>query len=116
MTRNILFAFILTAVPLIAAAQDQAPRGDTDNGKHLFDTLGCGACHGYEGQGSRDGPRLNPPPSYPVTLFQLRQPRDLMPPYREQIVSDQDASDLFAYMMSFPQPPDPTTIRLLQEN
>jgi mono/diheme cytochrome c family protein len=78
--------------------------------------MGCASCHGYEGQGSRDGPKLNPPPAYPVTLLQLRQPRDLMPAYREQILSEQQAADLFVYMTSFPKPADPKTIRLLQEN
>jgi mono/diheme cytochrome c family protein len=114
--RKVLFSLLLFSVPLGAAAQDGAPPGDPAHGKEIFDSFGCGACHGYEGQGSRDGPRLNPPPPFPVVLLQLRQPRNLMPPFREQIVSDQDAADIYAYMSGFPAPLDPDTIRLLQEN
>ena len=114
---RILLGLLLVASPLNVAAQENAPMaGDVVHGKQLFDTLGCGACHGYEGQGSRDGPRLNPPPAFPVTLLQMRQPRDLMPPYREVIVSDQDVADIQAYMTRFPAPPDPETIPLLQNN
>lgn len=113
--RPILIALLLACVPVSAIAQDE-PRGNAVSGKHLFDVLGCASCHGYEGQGSRDGPKLNPPPAYPVTLLQLRMPRDLMPPYREGLVADQQVADLYAYMSSFPKPPDPKTIRLLQEN
>jgi mono/diheme cytochrome c family protein len=116
MTPRILLALLLLAAPLEAVGQEVQPAGDAAHGRHLFDTLGCGACHGYEGQGSRDGPRLNPPPTFPVTLLQLRQPRNLMPPFREAILSDQDAADLQAYMMSFPPPPDPQSIPLLQNN
>jgi len=116
MTRRILIALLLLAAPLDAGGQEAQPTGDAAHGKQLFDTLGCGDCHGYEGQGSRDGPRLNPPPTFPVMLLQLRQPRNLMPPFRKEILSDQDAADLQVYMMSFPPPPDPNTIPLLQNN
>ena len=110
-----LLALIFVAAPALALAQDE-PKGNAANGKQLYGSMGCGSCHGYEGQGSRDGPRLNPPPAFPVTLLQLRMPRDLMPPYRESILSEQQAADLFTHMMSFPKPPDPATIRILREN
>jgi mono/diheme cytochrome c family protein len=108
------FLALLFALP--NAVAQETPRGDGANGKALYASMGCGSCHGYEGQGSRDGPKLNPPPAFEVTLLQLRQPRDLMPPYREAILSDKQAADLFTYMTSFPKPPDVKAIRLLQEN
>jgi mono/diheme cytochrome c family protein len=113
--RAISVALLLIVLPAPAFTQDE-PRGNPSAGKPLYDTLGCASCHGFEGQGSRDGPKLNPPPTYPVTLLQMRMPRDLMPPYREAIVSDQQVADLHAYMASFPKPPDPNAIRILREN
>jgi mono/diheme cytochrome c family protein len=113
--RVLFLTLVLAAVPCLGFAQDE-PRGNAANGKHLFDAMGCASCHGYEGQGSRDGPKLNPPPAWPVTLLQMRMPRDLMPAYRETLVSDQQVADLYAHMMSFPKPPDPNSIRLLREN
>jgi mono/diheme cytochrome c family protein len=113
--RAILLSFVFATLPLGASAQDE-PKGNPTSGKRLFDVMGCGSCHGYEGQGSRDGPKLNPPPAFPVMLLQLRMPRDLMPPYRENLLSDQQAADLQAHMLSFPKPADPNTIRILREN
>ena len=113
--RVLYLALMVAAAPAVASAQDE-PRGNATSGKQLYASMGCGSCHGYEGQGSRDGPRLNPPPAFPVMLLQLRMPRDLMPPYRESILTEQQAADLQAHMMSFPKPPDLSTIRLLQEN
>ena len=113
--RAFFLALLVTAFPALAIAQ-QEPRGNEASGKELYASMGCGSCHGYEGQGSRDGPRLNPPPAFPVMLLQLRMPRDLMPPYRESILTEQQAADLQAHMMSFPKPPDVSTIKLLREN
>ena len=111
--RALALGLIIAAAPALA---QEEPRGNEASGKELYASMGCGSCHGYEGQGSRDGPRLNPPPAFPVMLLQLRMPRDLMPPYRENILTEQQAADLQAHMMSFPKPPDVSTIRLLQEN
>jgi mono/diheme cytochrome c family protein len=113
--RALSFALLIACVPVGALSQDE-PRGNAANGKQLFDIMGCASCHGYEGQGSRDGPKLNPPPAWPVTLLQMRMPRDLMPAYREVLVSDQQVADLYAHMLSFPKPLDPATIRILREN
>lgn len=113
--KHVVLAFLLVAAPSAAFAQS-AEVGNAVNGKRIFDDFGCAGCHGYEGQGSRDGLRLNPAPSIEVLLLQLRQPRDLMPRYQESLISDRDAADLHAYMASFPQAPDPKTIRLLTEN
>lgn len=113
--KRVVLVILLAVAPFAAFAQN-AEQGNAVNGKRIFDEFGCAACHGYEGQGSRDGLRLNPAPSIEVLLLQLRQPRDLMPRYQESLISDRDAADLHAYMASFTPAPDPKTIRLLTEN
>ncbi len=113
--KHVLLAFLLAATPSVAFAQN-AETENAENGKRIFENFGCAGCHGYEGQGSRDGARLNPAPSIEVMLLQLRQPRDLMPRYQESLISNRDAADLHAYLASFPPAPDPKTIRLLTEN
>ena len=45
------------ALVLAAAALAQPP-GNTEHGKRLFEKDGCYECHGYMGQGGRDGPRI----------------------------------------------------------
>jgi hypothetical protein len=37
-----------------------------------------------------------------------------MPPYKEAILSDQEAADIVAYLASLPRPPDHKSIPLLQ--
>ena len=113
MNRFVL-ALTLVALPVAASAQD-APRGDPVAGKQLFEAKTCYACHGYVGQGSREGPRLAPPLAFPAFLAQLREPRAIMPPYKEAILSDQQAADIVAYLASLPRPPDPKSVPLLQQ-
>ena len=96
-----------------ALAQD-TPRGNAASGKQLFETKGCYSCHGYVGQGSREGPRLTPPTAFAAFVAQLRTPRLIMPPYLETLVSDSQAADMYAYLASLPKPPYPKSIQLLQ--
>lgn len=100
-------------LPCGVHAQD-APRGDAAAGKRLFVDKGCYACHGFVGQGSREGPRLVPVTPYGAFVLQLRMPRAIMPPYTAELVSDAEAADLHAYLASQPKPPDPKTLKLLQ--
>jgi mono/diheme cytochrome c family protein len=46
-----------------AGAQDGAA-GDARKGRQLFEAKGCYSCHGFVGQGSREGPRLTPPMAF----------------------------------------------------
>jgi len=96
-----------------AFAQD-TPRGDSANGKKLFETIGCFECHGYAGQGGAAGPKLIDPPVYPAFIVQLRTPRQVMPPYTAKVLSDQQAADIYAHLLTFPKPADPATIPLLR--
>jgi len=111
---RILLALALVALPVAASAQD-APRVNAQTGKQLFEAKTCYACHGYVGQGSREGPRLAPPMPYPAFLAQVREPRAIMPPYKEAILTDQQVADIVAYLASLPRPPDPKSVPLLQQ-
>ena len=64
-------------------AQTAAPRGNADNGKTLFNKIGCYQCHGREAQGSTaTGPRLNQNPiTYTRFVSYIRKPSGEMPPY-----------------------------------
>ena len=97
-----------------AAAQDENPRGNPQTGKQLFESKGCYSCHGFVGQGSREGPRLTPPLAFAAFVAQLRTPRAIMPPYEAALVTDQQAADIHAYLASQPKPPDAKSVKLLQ--
>lgn len=94
-------------------AQD-APGGDAEQGKALYESTGCYECHGFIGQGGAPGPAIAPPMPFAPFLFQLRQPRQVMIPYSEIVLSDQQVADIYAYLASLPPPTDPDSIPLLQ--
>lgn len=96
-----------------AMAQDE-PKGDAANGKKLFDTVGCFECHNFAGEGGSAGPHLINPPAFPAFILQLRMPRSQMPPFTQKVLSDQQVADIYSYVLTFPKPPDPKTIPLLQ--
>jgi mono/diheme cytochrome c family protein len=110
---RLAFAAVLVMAAGAALAQ-QAPRGNAANGKALYESTGCYQCHGYVGQGGAAGPRLIPPLAYEPFELQLRMPRFVMPPYREAVLSAQQVADIYAFVLTFPKPPDPKTIPLLQ--
>jgi ubiquinol-cytochrome c reductase cytochrome c subunit len=109
---RVLFSFL--ALVAMTSAALAAEEGNAQNGKQLFEAKGCYSCHGYVGQGSREGPRLVPVIALPAFEAQLRTPRQIMPPYVESVVSDREVADIHAYLANLPKPPDPKTIELLR--
>jgi mono/diheme cytochrome c family protein len=93
-----------------------APAGNAQHGKTLYVTDGCYECHGYAAQGGAGtGPKLGPNPiPYAAFSFQVRSPRDEMPPYTAKVLSDADLADMYAFVQSLPQPPKPDSIPLLK--
>jgi mono/diheme cytochrome c family protein len=120
-TRVIVFA---AAAVLSAAAFGNAPSfgaaapaGDPAKGKAHFDRVGCWQCHGREGQGGREGPRIAAPVpmAYAALAGFVRTTSGDMPPYTEKVLSNQELTDIYAYLQSIPAPPDHKTIPLLAQ-
>ena len=105
------------AVSSTVASQTAAPAGDAAKGKASYERTGCWQCHGRQGQGGREGPRIASP--VPMNWERLstfvRTTRGDMPPYTEKVLSNQELADLFAYLRSIPPAPDFKTIPLLNE-
>ena len=55
------------------------------------------------------------PTRFPPTRSRsyIRKPANVMPPYVEKVLGDQDVRDMQAYLASIPQPPPLKDIRLL---
>ena len=105
----------VVAAPSASAAQAAAPTGDATKGKSSFERTGCWQCHGRQGQGGREGPRIaSPVPmAWPVLSAFVRTTKGDMPPYTEKVLSNQDLADIYAYLRSIPPAPDFKTIPLL---
>ena len=97
------------------AAQAAVPAGDVAKGKASFERTGCWQCHGRQGQGGREGPRIaSPVPmAWPVLSAFVRTTRGDMPPYTENVLSNQELADIYAYVRSIPPAPDFKTIPML---
>lgn len=104
-----------------SATESSASSSDSSitNGKTLFNTVGCWSCHGFSGQGAMSrgiasGPHINarvlPEAAF---IHQLRAPVGVMPPYTVDVLSDQQASDIYNYLRSLPEPPALKDIPLL---
>jgi ubiquinol-cytochrome c reductase cytochrome c subunit len=109
----VLFAGIEQAQNAPAGAQ-AVPTGNAENGKKLFNTVGCWMCHGYSGQGGT-GSRIGPDPiALPAFIQYIRAPKGQMPPYTPKVLTDSDLADIHAYLKTMPKSPDPESIPLLK--
>lgn len=103
------------AVPVLAQPSPPPP-GDPVRGAQSYIDAGCGVCHGTIGHGgSIAGPKLAPDP-VPFFVFdtQLRNPARTMPRYSKELLSDQEAADIYAFLAQRPQGVDPDTIEELR--
>ena len=88
-----------------ARAQSPAP-GDAANGQRIYLADGCFECHGRAGQG---GAFLGPAPALarvemPAESFVafLRDAPNDMPTYSASVLSDKEATDIYAFLQSLP--------------
>jgi mono/diheme cytochrome c family protein len=101
------------AVAQTPAAQVQT-RGDVQNGKRLFERDGCYQCHGYAGQGSRDGARIAATAMTSAAFARyVRRPFGAMPGFTEKVVSDAELADIYDFLKSLPQAAPAKDIPLL---
>jgi mono/diheme cytochrome c family protein len=109
-----IFAFLKSVAPAPTASESLA--GNADNGKKLFAAYGCFECHGRQGAGASTGPRIGPPAiTLAAVLRYVRAPTGQMPPYTAKVVSDQDLTDIYTYLKSFPLPAPAANIPLLNQ-
>jgi mono/diheme cytochrome c family protein len=98
----VVAALAITIGASIGFAQSN---GNAENGKRLFLRDGCWECHGYAGQGSRDGARIASTALNAQALIRyVRRPAGAMPAYVDKVISDQELTDIWAYLKTLPGP------------
>ncbi len=110
--------FLMAAALLLAgaAAAQSTATGNADNGKRLFLRDGCWQCHGYAGQGGRDGARIAATSLNAAGLIRyVRRPTGAMPAFTEKVASDQELTDIWAYLKTLPAPKPAKDIPLLNQ-
>ena len=104
MTRLLIIAALCLAVHAQATGA-RAADPKVAEGKQLFVKVGCYQCHGYVGQGGREGLRLAPEPlPYDALAQFVRGTTGAMPAYSTTILSDADLGKIYAYLSSIPKP------------
>jgi mono/diheme cytochrome c family protein len=99
-----------------ALGQVSAVAASAEKGKAGFVQHGCWQCHGYEGQGGVTGPKLAPDPlPFEALSNFVRTTSRAMPPFREEILSNDDLADIYAYLQSIPKAAEPRSIPLLNQ-
>ena len=84
-----------------SAKSKDAAAGEVENGKRVFTSAGCVACHGARGQGTSLAPQISPPPLELTALIAyVRQPTGEMPPIPASTASDQDLANVYAFLKS----------------
>ena len=122
--RRVTFVLLALLLSLVAPARAQQPPSATtgpaaiEKGKQNFVTYACYACHGYSGQGSDVGPRIDTKRLTQQAFVNIvRKPARRMPPFRtEQQISSAALAEIYAFLQSVPLPPDPKSIPLLNGN
>src|SRR2546425_12977762 len=95
--------------------QPAAPPGNAENGKKIFTSYGCYQCHNYAAHGGGAGPRLAPKPmAFQAFTRQVRKPVNEMPPYTAKVVSDKELADIYAFLLTIPEPPAVSSIPILK--
>jgi mono/diheme cytochrome c family protein len=93
--------FLALLLPL--AIFSQSTQSNADNGKRIFVREGCWECHGYSGQGGRDGARIGATSlTREAFLRYVRRPAGAMPAFTDKVISDADLTDIYGYLKSLP--------------
>lgn len=105
----------LSVMSALASAAESTSKADPGNGKRLFMTYGCYACHGTTGAGGGvAGPRLTPNPLPLIGVkAKLRTASGRMPVFSEAVLKDAEIADIYAYLESIPQGRSAREIELL---
>jgi mono/diheme cytochrome c family protein len=105
----------VVAMLVAAIASSQSSR-NAENGKRLFLRDGCWECHGYAGQGSRDGARIASTALNAQGLIRyVRRPSGAMPAYIDKVITDQELTDIWAYLKTLPGPKPVKDIPILDQ-
>ncbi len=103
-----MFTRVLRALVAIAAltCAPVAHADGTSEGERLFVTKGCLGCHGASGRGGVGPDLARTALSVDDALKQVRHPRQRMPAFPAEVVSDDDVRKIYDYLKSIAPAPE----------
>jgi mono/diheme cytochrome c family protein len=118
MIRRFLLASFAAATlaTIVTPAMSQTSAGNAENGKRLFVRDGCYECHGYAGQGGVAGARIAAIGLNTQGLIRyVRAPGGQMPAFTEKVITDQELTDVWAYLQTMAKAKPAKDIPLLKQ-
>src|SRR5881398_3704496 len=113
MKKVLCMMVILAGLPVWSFGQVS---GNAEEGKRLFMKQNCYYCHGTTAQGGRDGARIAQTAlNLQGVMRYVRKPTGGMPAFTEKILSDQELTDIYAYLKSLPAAKPAKDIPLLEQ-
>ena len=107
MSRCSLIAALVALVALSFATSAAHAEDGASEGERLFIMKGCLGCHGASGRGCV-GPDIGRTPlSFDDVLKQVRHPRQRMPAFPPEAVSDAEVQKIYGYLKSISPKPEP---------
>lgn len=105
---------------MLSVINNHALAQQVGDGKALYFSYKCSACHGYVGQGNIGGVIGGPslaPKTLPIEAFVaiVRKPYGRMPAYPSSLLSDSDLELIYKYVSRLPKPPKVTDIPALKD-
>jgi ubiquinol-cytochrome c reductase cytochrome c subunit len=102
-----LAIFAVAAILAPSRAAHAQRRAEPQNGKKVFEKLGCSACHGTAGEGMPQTGKESGTTKIAGTHLSLREfvhavrePKGQMPPFGAKQASDAELSDIYAFLQS----------------
>lgn len=105
LTRWLLLGAVGASLAMTVTILDaqSPPPPNAANGRRLFEKDGCYQCHGYAGQGGRDGARLAATAMNAQSFVRyVRGPFGAMPAFTARVLPDEELADIYAYLKSLP--------------
>ncbi|HHB76912.1 MAG TPA: cytochrome c [Desulfobulbus sp.] len=96
-----MIMFLIVSILLEACSP---PPGNPDNGKKWFMMHNCYACHGKNAKNGKAPVIARIDRSFGSFLRFIRNPDSaIMPVFPEEVLSRQDAADIYAWLQSLPE-------------
>lgn len=95
-----IYAYLQSLPSTGARPKITTDRPDSAIGEALYRYFGCFGCHGYQAEGAF-GPRLaGTALSFEELRAQVREPRERMPAFRPERISDEELAHIYAFLQS----------------
>lgn len=108
--------FIAVILAGAVALAQSGGAGNAENGKKIFLRDGCWECHGYAGQGSRDGAKIADTALSAAQFTRyVRRPTGAMPAYIDKVLTDQELADIWTYVKTLTGPKTAKDVPMLSE-